>query len=469
VFYQERIVAYVGAIGHVTDIGGTKRPSEAQELYEEGIQIPPMKLYKAGRPNEDLFALLKENVRDADMVVADIQALATSSGVGARRLQEFLDEYQLPNLSPLGHIFHKRSEIAMREAIRAVPNGTYESEISGLIGDNLLTFPVKIDVADEDIVIDLEGAPPEALQGGYNCTLNYTMSHSLFPLKCLLTPGVRGNSGCYRPFTVKVPEGTLLNCRKPASVSTRQATGWFLGPNTFSALSLALPDRVRAFSGMPGGGVLYGANAEGDRYIGHIIFGGGQGGSAKEDGRSGLLFPIGGTTGSTELLELRVQVVVAQKQFDVDSAGPGKHRGGLGQLMRLTKVPGDNRPLQYVLLLHGENISVPPLLGGRPGRMTSAVSFNALGPIERDGEPSMMRILGNGEAVEIRTAGGDGHGDPLERDLDLIRADIDGGYVSAAHAEDAYGCVFDADGALDTMATARHRNRLRNRVTETVA
>ena len=224
VFHEGKLVGHIGAIGHVTDIGGTKDSDTAHELYEEGFQIPPMKLYRKGEPNEDLFALLKENVREAQQVAGDIHSLVGASSIGAQRLREFLIEYHFNDVTALAHIFQNRSESAMRAAIRTVPNGIYESNIYGRLGDDIQRLPVKILVEEDEITIDLSGAPPQAMKGGILCTLNYATSHSVYPFKCLLTPGVRGNSGCYRPFTLRIPEGTLLNARKPASVRIRQVT-----------------------------------------------------------------------------------------------------------------------------------------------------------------------------------------------------------------------------------------------------
>jgi 5-oxoprolinase (ATP-hydrolysing)/N-methylhydantoinase A len=459
VFHEGRVVAHVGAIGHVSDIGGTKQHSAVREIFDEGFQIPPMKLMRAGQPNDDLFALLRENIRTPDMVVGDLHALSSASNVAAVRLRTFLEEYGLNDLGPLAHIFQSRSEAAMRQAIGAVPDGVYRSQVSGRIGEQYLTIPIRIVVDGDEILVDHEGAPDESPRGGFNCTLNYTKSHSLFPMKCLLTPGVRGNAGCYKPFRVSAPEGTIMNCRKPAAVNSRQVTGWFLGPNTFSALSEALPDKVRAFSGLPGSGVFFGANEGGEPFIGHVIAGGGQGASASDDGRSGLLYPIGGTAVSIELFELRVNLVVDQKQFDTDSGGPGRHRGGLGQVTRFSRIPGDNRPLQFVQRLNGSEIVAPTMADGQRGSSTSGRI------IRKDGtstpvEMSALLNLSQGEVLELRTAGGYGYGYALERDLALIQQDLDGGYVSRTRAEADYGCVFGPDGRLDEAATTQHREQL---------
>ncbi|MGC1301493.1 MAG: hydantoinase B/oxoprolinase family protein [Caulobacteraceae bacterium] len=460
VFHDGRIVAYIGTIGHVSDIGGTMDQQTASEIYEEGLQIPPMKLMRAGRPNADLFALIRENVRTADLVVGDLHALIAASHLAAARLHSFLAEYGLPDLTPLAHIFQNRSEAAMREAIRAVPDGVYRSQASGQIGEDFLTIPLRIEVSGDQVVIDHEGAPGQSPRGGYNCTLNYTKSHSLFPMKCLLTPGVRGNAGCYKPFEVRAPEGSIMNCRKPAPVNSRQVTGWFLGPNIFSALRDALPDKVRAYSGQPALGAFFDLSNNEETSIGHVIAGGGQGASARDDGRSGLLFPIGGTTVSTELFEVRVNVVVEEKQFDTDSGGPGRHRGGLGQVIVFSRIPGDNRSVLFKQALSGMKLTVPRMQNGEPG---GSVFAHVVGADGGRTELAMAELgrLSQDERLEIHTAGGYGFGDPLERDLAAIQADLDGDYVSPAFAEAEYGCVISPDGRVDSSASADMRARLR--------
>lgn len=459
VFHDGRVVAYVGTIGHVSDIGGIKRLGTAREIFDEGFQIPPMKLMRGGKQNDDLFALLRQNIRTPDSVIGDLHALSTASNVAAVRLRSFLEEYGLLDLAPLAHIFQDRSEAAMRHAIRAVPDGEYSSAVSGRIGQQYLTIPIRIVVEGDEVLIDHEGAPDQSPVGGFNCTLNYTKSHSLFPMKCLLTPNVRGNAGCYKPFKVSAPEGTIMNCVRPAAVNSRQVTGWFQGPNIFSALSDALPDKVRAFSGMPGTAIFHGADENGEPVIGHIISGGGQGASASDDGRSGLLFPIGGTCVSIELFELRMNLVVDQKQFDVDSGGAGARRGGLGQRLIFRRLPGDNRPTQFVLRLNGSEIVVPLMDEGQRG---STAAGRIIGP---DGssavEMAALLSLSPGEFLEMRSAGGYGYGSPLDRPVELVQEDLDHGYVSRACAETVYGCVLTPEGHINPSATDEMRERLR--------
>jgi 5-oxoprolinase (ATP-hydrolysing)/N-methylhydantoinase A len=144
----------------------------AREIYEEGLQIPPMKLFKAGVPNEDLFTLIAENVRNNEQVLGDLHALVSANAVGAQRLLAFMDEYGVHDLRALAKLVQDRAEAAMRAAIRAIPDGVYESTISNNPLGERLDFPVKVTVSGDSLEVDFEGAPPQLPQGGYNCTLN---------------------------------------------------------------------------------------------------------------------------------------------------------------------------------------------------------------------------------------------------------------------------------------------------------
>jgi 5-oxoprolinase (ATP-hydrolysing) len=461
VFHGGKVIGHVGTVGHVTDIGGTKDPAIAQEIYDEGFQIPPMKLFVAGQRNEVLFELLMENVRDRQQVWGDIHALVGASALGAERLGEFLTEYGLDDLTALATIFQGRSETAMRNAIRAIPDGTYESEIEGQVGDFTVRLPVKVLVKDDGITIDFTGAPPEIGRGGVNCTLNYTSSHATYPFKCLLTPAVRSNSGCYRPFTVRAPEGSILNCRKPVSVSRRQLTGWFLGPNIFSALAQAIPGKVRAFSGLPFTVNTFGTDGHGKASSNHLFGGGGQGGSAASDGKSGLLYPIGSANISAELFEIRTDVLIAEKQLARDSGGSGRHRGGLGQSIRIEKRL-EGTPTQLVATQYGRSVRVRAMLDGIPGAPVDVTAEPQGSDTPQDMSTSRLWTMkSRGSAIMAQVAGGHGYGDPLERAVELVQQDVENDYVSRERAEADYGCVFDAGGRIDHGLTKKKRALLR--------
>jgi 5-oxoprolinase (ATP-hydrolysing)/N-methylhydantoinase A len=448
VFRDGRLVGLVGTVGHVSDIGGTKDSMRAREIYEEGLQIPPMKLFKAGVANEDLFTLIAENVRNNEQVLGDLHALVSANAVGAQRLLAFMDEYGVHDLRALAKLVQDRAEAAMRAAIRAIPDGVYESTISNNPLGERLDFPVKVTVSGDSLEVDFEGAPPQLPQGGYNCTLNYTAAHTTYPLKCMLTPNVRGNAGCYRPFKVKAPEGSVLNCRRPAAVNMRTRVGWYIAPNLFKALAPALPGQVQANTGLPVAVFVYGRDANGRTYNDHLFMGGGQGGSAQADGKSGLMWPTSAANTPIELFEARTPAVCVEKAYLPDSGGPGTQRGGLGQVVRFRKLSTDGQDTLAGVFPEGRFMSYPGLAGGGAGGSVGAdVSGRDLGTGE------LVTLKRGDEVVSLHLAGGAGYGDPRQRSFDAIDRDLAQGYVTAEGAARDYAVVV-VGGRVDRAASA---------------
>jgi 5-oxoprolinase (ATP-hydrolysing)/N-methylhydantoinase A len=458
VFLAERLVGLVGTVGHVSDIGGTRDSLKAREIYEEGLQIPPMMLYRAGAPSEDLFALLAENVRNPAQVLGDIHAFVAANAVGAERLTAFMDEYGMHDLEALAAVLQGRAETAMREAIRALPSGTYANEVWNNPLGEPLCYPLKLTVAGDAIELDFAGAPPQLPQGGLNCTLNYTAAHATYPLKCLLTPAVRGNAGCYRPFVVKAPAGSALNCDKPMAVNLRTRTGWYIAPNVFGALAKAAPERVQAATGLPVAVNIYGREADGGIYSDHLFMGGGQGGSAGRDGVSALLWPTSAANTSVELFEQRVPVLVLEKTCIADSGGPGRSRGGLGQRVALRKRDADGLPTLASVYPEGVNIETPGLFGGGAGRSARGLVRAATGAVIRDcGTGELVTLTSDREFVEVSLSGGSGFGDPRTRPLAAVAHDLAEGFITPEGAERDYGVVVGRDGKIDVVASEKRR------------
>ncbi len=448
VFREGRLVGLVGTVGHVSDIGGTKDSLKAREIYEEGLQIPPMKLYEAGRPNETLHRLIHLNVRNGDQVRGDLQSFVTANAMGAERVLSFMDDYGMRDLGALAEVVQGLSEKAMRDAIRALPDGEYRSVITNNPLGEVLAYPVKLTIAGDSIDVDFAGAPAQLAQGGLNCTLNYTAAHATYPLKCMLTPSVRGNAGCYRPFTVSAPEGSVLNCSYPASVNLRTRTGWYLAPNIFRALSQAAPQQVQSFTGLAVAANIYGQDERGRFYSDMLFCGGGQGGSARGDGHSTLLWPTSAANTSSELIESRAPVVVLEKTYVTDSGGAGRHRGGLGQRVRLRKREDDGLPTLISVYPEGVNNPVDGLYGGQPGG-------EALGRVI-DPQGNELHNVGSGQLVELRRAdqwvelvlaGGSGYGSPRERSPDALARDLRLGLISPDATGHDYGQSAPTAGA----------------------
>ncbi len=450
VFRAGRVVALMGTVGHVGDIGGTKDSLRAREIYEEGLQIPPMKLYRAGAANEDLHTLIAENVRKPEEVLGDIHAFAAANALGAERLLALMDDYGMHDLRALAEVVQTRAEQAMRDAIRALPEGDYRCEVwNNPLGERL-RYPLTVSVRGGEIALDFAGAPPQQDRGGLNSTLNYTAAHATYPLKCMLTPTVRGNAGCYRPFTVTAPEGSILNCRKPASVNLRTRTGWYIAPNVFGALADAAPALVQAHTGLPVAVNIYGRDADDALYADHYFMGGGQGASARGDGKSSLLWPTSAANTSTELMETRAPVLVIEKSLVRDSGGPGRQRGGLGVRTRLRKLYDDGLPMLVSVYPEGVGVASPGLFGGRPGGGVRGVVLDPQGAVVHDcGTGELVTLTATDRIVEVQLAGGSGYGDPMARERALVEQDVADDMVSPDAARREYGLDAGATKAAE--------------------
>lgn len=448
VFRSGRMVGLVGSIAHCSDIGGTRDSMSVREVYEEGLQIPPMKLCRAGEPDEGLLRLIARNVRKGEMVLGDIQAQLSANEVGARRLLAFMDEYGLDDLTGLARTVQDRAEQAMRKAIAQVPDGEYRFAVDFDGGGEPKTLPVRIVVQGDAMRVDWEGAPPQVERGGINCTLSYTAAHTVYALKCILTPEIPSNAGCFRPISVTAPESSILNCRYPAAVNLRTMTGWYCAPAIFGALAPVLPERVQAFTGLPMGAGAYGTEPDGRVFNDHIFQGGGQGAGAHADGKSALLWPTSAGNTAVELFEARTPLLVEEKALIPDSGGPGRHRGGLGQRVRVRKLDDDGRPTLMSLHPQGILVETPGLFGGGAGRRAAI-------RLEEDGKVAEGLALGGlaelrrpSQRLTIELAGGSGYGDPRERPVEWVQGDVDEGLVTSAGAAD-YGCEVDAAGRVE--------------------
>src|SRR5207302_375790 len=237
-------------------------------------------------------------------------------------------------------------------------------------------LPCAVTIHGDEMTVDWTGAPPQLPRGGINCTYHYTAAHTTYVLKSILTPEIPSNAGCFRPLHVTAPEGSVLSCRYPASVNQRTQTGWYCGPAVFKALAAVLPDRVQAFTGLPMGMGAYGVDAGGRVYNDHLFQGGGQGAGAHGDGVSALLYPTSAGNVSVEMFESRTPLVVECKEFRPDSGGAGRHRGGLGQRVRVRKLRDDGRAALVDLHPHGMLTAPSGLFGGAAGSRARAYVTN---------------------------------------------------------------------------------------------
>jgi 5-oxoprolinase (ATP-hydrolysing)/N-methylhydantoinase A len=440
IFLDGTLVGLTATVGNVSDIGGTKDSHGAREVYDEGFQIPPMKLQEAGRPNATLLALLGKNVRNAYEVLGDVHSMMAANAVGGERLLAFMRDYGLRDLRALAKVVQDRSEKAMRDAIRALPDGVYEAESWNNPQGTQLRYPVRITVAGDAMTIDFAGAPAQLPLGGYNCTMNYTAAHATYPMKCILTPGVRGNAGCYRPFTVLAPEGSILNATYPAACNMRARTGWYIAPAVFNALAEAAPRGVQATTGLPYISGIYARDTDGTLRTDSLFMGGGQGASAHGDGKSALLWPTSASNTALEMFESRVPVLIMEKELLPDSGGPGRHRGGLGQRVRYRKLHDDGRLSLVSAYPEGVDDKPPGLFGGQPGARARIRLTRRDGTLIRDlGRGERVQLTDADVVIDVLVAGGAGYGPPEERPRAALEQDLRLGLVSPEAARRDYG------------------------------
>ena len=439
VFYNNRVVAFVGVVGHVSDIGGTLNHLKAQEIYEEGLQIPPMKLFNEGVPNEDIFKIIRENVRSPDQVLGDMHALVSACFTGSQRIVDFIQEYEMNDLESFALVVQKRAEIAMRKAIKKLPDGIYKNIIKGDGQKKTLNYPVTITVKKDEIEVDYKGAPKQTEQGGSNCTFSYTSAHTAYALKCILTPEIPSNLGCYKPMSFKAPKGSIFNCEKPMAVNTRTRTGWYIAPNIFLALSKAAPNDVIAYTGLPSMIEVYGFDKNNKSFHDQLFQGGGQGGSKHRDGKSGILYPTSAANTSVEMFENRAPILVICKEFIIDSAGSGYKRGGLGQMVKICKLYKDNILCKAGIYPNGVMSPIKGLFGGKHSLTAKAWSINRNNKKIDLGVGGIIDLNSHKEIVCLRLAGGSGYGNSRKRRNEDIKNDIKEEYISISKAKKDYG------------------------------
>jgi N-methylhydantoinase B len=420
VFHRGRLVAFAGACAHVPDIGGRIRSVEPREVFEEGFHIPLMKLLHEGRPDETLIKLMRTNVRTPDQTVGDLFAQVGALEVMEQRLHRLMDDYGLTSMSAFADELFRRSDRAMRDAIRALPDGTYRHEMQTDGLDEPFVFRIALTVRDDEIDIDYEGTSPQQARG-INVVYAYTFAMTSYALKCALLPDLPNNEGMFAAIKVRAPEGSLLNAKFPASVGGRICSGDYLPPLVFGALYEVIPERVIAASGSPlWSMVISGVREDGKPYANVLFYNGGMGATAAKDGASCFSWPNNIACTPVEVTERDTPFFVRYKRLREESRGPGKYFGGAGQDVLLESE--SPTPMAAVFLAERTRFPAAGLAGGGSG---------GLGGIEINGEPVDVRrlhVLQRGDRLLVRTPGAGGYGNAEERDPALKARDRAAGF-----------------------------------------
>ena len=263
IFAGDRLIAHIGSTIHHTDVGGYGIGAGARDVHEEGLWIPPLKLYDRGEPSEVLHAMIRANVRTPDAVFGDLAAQVSSGRAASERLIGMCRRHGLPDIERLSDEIIGRSEQATRSAIRKLPPGTYEGESRfDVPGGEIITLraAVTIDPDAGEITVDFAGSSPQT-SSGINVVLNYTHAYSTFAVRSCLNPDLPNNTGSLAPIKVRAPQGSIVNCSYPAPVNARHVVGMYVPMPILKALYQVMPERVIA----EGAGAVWTMQIQGKR------------------------------------------------------------------------------------------------------------------------------------------------------------------------------------------------------------
>ena len=352
-----------------------------------------------------------------------------------------------------------RTEKGLRDAIQKIPNGIYQSTVTIDGFDDPVTIHCKVKVDDGDIEVDYEGTSPQ-IKRGINVVMNYTHAYTTYTLMCIIAPDIPNNEGAFRPIKVKAPEGSILNCRRPAPVSARHLIGHFVSQPILNALSNPIPDQVIADGSAGLWNTMFEGelNHDGDVFAYIYFSAGGMGARPHRDGLSATAFPSGITGVPAEVIESVAPIRMHKRELITDSGGAGKFRGGLGQEMILEVLTG--LPAIHSCMYDRTKFPANGYHGGLPGALGEIVLSNGHHP-----HPKSRYVIQPQQTVTLRLPGGGGFYSPLERDPAHVLYDVKQGYVSLKSAEEKYGVVIDeAKMVVDKERTKEERSKKMKRI-----
>ena len=427
-------IGIAATIVHHIDVGGGAAGSyypAAQEVYQEGLRIPPCKVVEAGKPNQAVIAIIRQNSREPEQIGGDFQSQLAAMEIGGQALRKLAARYGAEVLQAAMDELQNQSDRAMRAMLRELPDGTYRFtdyvDDDG-ITDDRLKLECAVTIGGDRCLVDFSGSSPQAA-GPVNCTLNMTASGIYCALAMLADGKVMANSGAYRAIEIVAEEGTVVSARAPAPVANRMATGHRVVTTVLGALAQAAPDRVPA--------AYYGVSyvqtlstpdpATGAPRVYFEIEIGGWGAHPEQDGADALSAGFHNSSSTpVELNEAYFPLTFTEYSLIPDSGGDGKQRGGTG-LRRAYRLDAQEGRLSG----NFERFKVPPYglsggASGRPGR------FYFVRNGQENELPSKLanHIVQQGDVVVLETAGGGGFGDPVARDPQAAERDRVGGYIS---------------------------------------
>ncbi|MFB6152075.1 MAG: hydantoinase B/oxoprolinase family protein [Haloarculaceae archaeon] len=440
VFVDGEVVAYVANRAHHADVGGARAGSvaaDATSVYAEGIQIPPVKLFEGGDPVDAVFALLTENVRTPEERAGDLRAQQAANETGRRRFRDLVDDHGRDVVAAAADRVLDYSERRMRAEVRDLADGAYEFR-DVLDGDGAgatdVTVAAEVAVNGDSVAVDFGGSAGQ-VAGPVNAPLAVTTSAAYYALRAVTDPDIPPNQGCYRPFSVSAPEGSVVSARRPAAVvGGNLETSQRVVDVVLGAMAEADVRPIAAAANGSMNNVTFGSAGGGDPYTFYETVGGGYGARPGRDGVDGVHAHMTNTKNTpVEALELAYPLRVERYELRPDTGGAGRRRGGLG-IRRDVRVLGHDA--EFSLLADRRRNRPYGLDGGDPGAPGDdrVVVDGEEQPI--DGMVTLT--LGDGDLVSVRTPGGGGFGPPEERPVEAVERDVEQGRITPEHAAEHY-------------------------------
>jgi len=445
VYRDGDIFCWLSNTGHWPDIGGAVPggfSASATAVEQEGLRLPPVKLFKQGVLDPEIYAIICSNIRVADQRIGDIKAQAAALLVGQDRLGEILDRYGDQTVSAAIRELRQRAAEQMRANIMAIPDGVYRSKAfvdSDGVVDEPLTIALAVEKEGDTLTFDFTGSS-KPCAGPMNSVLATTLSSVYLAMRHIF-PDVPISAGAFEPLIVKSPEGTFLDARYPRPVSGCAAeVSQRIAEAVFAAMVLALPGKVTAAPAGSSGNFALGGHdpARGRDFVMYQISGGGYGGNAWHDGLSNGCSTIGiSKSPPVEIMEQAFPVLYRHYALREGSGGAGRHRGGMGLAYEVELLRGEARA--SFVMDHGR-FGPQGVLGGKDGAVNTVT-------VIRDGKEHVPPHLSKeqdiplkaGDRVRVGTPGGGGYGNPFERPTEAVRHDVAMGYYTAEEANRLFG------------------------------
>lgn len=473
IFAEEERIAFAATICHHADVGGRvpgSNASDSTEIFQEGMRIPPLKLFDRGQSNHTLWKLLETNVRVPVQVFGDLRAQLAACSIAETQFLELVEQYGIIATRHYMNEVTAYAERLTRAAIKELPDGEWSFEDfiddDGIDRGQPIRLHCTVTKHDDTIKVDWAGTSGQ-VKGAINCTLSFTKAVSYAAIRSVLPGEIPTNDGMFRVIEVTAPEGTITNMLPPAACAARGLTGFRMGDCVFGALAMMLPDRVFAASDGGNTGVSIGGyDAERKPYIFVDFACGSWGGRPWADGVQGNSNMFANMAcQSIEVIEAENPLQVLSYEFIGDHAGPGKFRGGVPYRREYRFLERE-----AVLQVRSDRRTTQPygLYGGQPGR----ASTNILNPHTEASvlDAKLIMNLRHGDVFRHELAGGGGWGDPLERDPKRVLDDVRNGYVSVEGAADDYGVVINtSEWTVDAGKTSKLRQQMRSSRTAPLA